>query len=46
MKVLVTQSVLTLWGPMVYSLPGPFVHGIPQTRIMEWVAIPFPRGSY
>ena len=27
------------------SLPGSSVHGILQTRILEWVAIPFSRGS-
>ena len=27
------------------SLPGPSVHGILQARILEWVAIPFSRGS-
>ena len=27
------------------SLPGSSVHGIPQSRILEWVAIPFSRGS-
>ena len=27
------------------SLPGSFVHGILQARILEWVAIPFSRGS-
>ena len=27
------------------SLPGSSVHGIPQARILEWVAIPFSRGS-
>ena len=27
------------------SLPGSSVHGILQARILEWVAIPFPRGS-
>ena len=26
-------------------LPGSSVHGIPQARILEWVAIPFSRGS-
>ena len=26
-------------------LPGSSVHGILQARILEWVAIPFPRGS-
>ena len=28
-----------------YSPPGSFVHGIFQARILEWVAIPFSRGS-
>ena len=27
------------------SPPGSSVHGILQSRILEWVAIPFPRGS-
>ena len=27
------------------SPPGSFVHGILQARILEWVAIPFSRGS-
>ena len=27
------------------SLPGSSVHGILQTRILEWIAIPFSRGS-
>ena len=27
------------------SLPGPSVHGILQTRILEWVAMPSSRGS-
>ena len=31
---------------MDYSLPGSFVHGILQARILEWVAIPFSRGSF
>ena len=29
----------------VCSLPGSSVHGILQSRILEWVAIPFTRGS-
>ena len=40
---LVTKSHLTLclqWSP-----PGSSVHGISQTRILEWVAISFSRGS-
>ena len=27
------------------SLPGSSIHGISQTRILEWVALPFSRGS-
>ena len=42
--VLVTQLCLTLCNPMDCSPPGSSVHGIPQTRILEWVAIPFSRG--
>ena len=45
MCVLVTQSCLTLCNPMDYSLPGSSVHGILQTTILEWVAIPFSRGG-
>ena len=30
---------------MDYSLPGSSVHGISQTRILEWVAISFSMGS-
>ena len=39
------QSCLTLFDPRDYSLPGSSVHGILQTRILEWVAISFSRGS-
>ena len=35
--VLVAQSCLTLCNPMDCSLPSS-VHGILQTRILEWVA--------
>ena len=45
MKVLVTQSCLTLCDPMDCSPPGSSVHGILQARILEWVAFPFSRGS-
>ena len=41
----VTQSCLTLCDPMYCSLPGFSVHGIFQGRILEWVAVPFSRGS-
>ena len=41
MCVLVTQSHLILCDPMDCSPPGSSVHGIPQARILEWVAISF-----
>ena len=31
------------WDPMDYSPPGSSVHGILQTRILDWVAMPFSR---
>ena len=45
-KVLITQSYLTLSALMDCSLSGTSVHEIIQTRILEWVAIPFSRGSF
>ena len=30
---------------MHWSLPGPSVHGILQARKLEWIAIPFSKGS-
>ena len=42
---LVIQLCLTLCDPMNCSLPGSSVHGILQTRILEWVVMPFSRGS-
>ena len=39
-KVLVTQSCLTLWHPKDYSPPGSSVQGILQARIMQWFASP------
>ena len=39
-KVKVTQSCPTLCDPMDYA-----IHGILQTRILEWVAFPFSRDS-
>ena len=32
-------------GPMDCSQPGLSVHGISQARVLEWIAIPFSRGS-
>ena len=43
--VFVIQLCQTLCDPMECSLPGSSVHGIPQVRILEWVAIPFSGGS-
>ena len=43
--MLVTQSYPTLCRPMDCSPPGSSVHGILQARILEWVAIPFSKGS-
>ena len=40
-----TRSCLTTCGPMDCSLPGCSIHGILQARILEWVAVPFSRGS-
>ena len=37
----VAQSCLTLSNPMNCSLPGSFVHGIFQARVLQWVAIAF-----
>ena len=41
----VAQLCQTLWDPVDCSLPGCSVHGILQARILEWIAISFPRGS-
>ena len=42
---LVTKSCPTLCDPMDCSPPGSSIHGIPQARVLEWVAISFSRGS-
>ena len=39
-KVKAAHSCPTLCDPMDYT-----VHGILQARILEWVAVPFSRGS-
>ena len=39
------QSCPTLWAAMNCSPPGSSVHGILQTRILEWVAMPSSRAS-
>ena len=43
--VLVAQPCPTLCDPMDCSPSGSSVHGILQARTLEWVAIPFSRGS-
>ena len=40
------RSCPTLCNPMNHSLPGSSVHGILQTRILEWVVISFSRDSH
>ena len=44
-SVLVIQSCLTLCDPVDCSLLGSSLHGILLEGILEWVAIPFSRGS-
>ena len=43
--MLLAQSCPTLCDSIDHSLPGSSVHGILQTRILEWMAIPFFQGS-
>ena len=38
------QSCPTLWDPTDSRQPGSSVHGLLQTRILEWVSIPSTRG--
>ena len=45
-KVFVAQLCPILCDPINCSPPGSSVHGILQARILEWVAIPFSRGSF
>ena len=39
------QLYPTLFDPMDQSLPGSSVQGILQAGILEWLAMPFSRGS-
>ena len=41
----VAQSCLTLWDPVDLSLLGSSVHGVPQARTLECIAISLSRGS-
>ena len=43
--MLVVQLCLTLRDSVDCGPPGSSVHGTLQARILEWVAIPFSRGS-
>ena len=45
MCVLYAWSCPTLCDSMDFNLPGSSVHGIFQARVLEWVAMPFSRGS-
>ena len=40
------QVCPTLCDPVDHSPPGSSVHGIPQARILEWIAMPFSRWSF
>ena len=42
---LVTQSCPTLCNPVDCSPPGSSVHGVSQTRVLEWIVISFSRES-
>ena len=42
----VAQLCPTLCDPMDCSLPGSFIHGIFQARVLEWVAIAFAEGHH
>ena len=44
-KILVAQLCPTHCDPRDCSPPSSFVHGILQARILEWIAVPFSRGS-
>jgi len=39
------QLCLTICDPMDWSLLGSSVHGILQAKVLEWIDIPFSRGS-
>ena len=40
------ELCITLGDPMVFSPPGSFIHGILQVSVLEWVVIPFSKGSF
>ena len=43
--MLAAQSCASFCNPVNCSPPGSSVHGTLQVRILEWVAIPFSKGS-
>ena len=43
--MLVAQLCLTLCDPIDCNPPGFSVYGILQARILEWIAIPFSKGT-
>ena len=45
LKVSVAQSCLIICDPTDCSSLGSSIHGILQARILEWIAIPFSKGS-
>ena len=45
-EVLLTKSCLTLCNRMDCGLPGSSAHAVFQARTLEWVAVPFSRGSF
>ena len=45
-KVLVRQACSALCDPVDCSPPGSSLSGILQVTMVEWVAIPFSRGSF
>ena len=44
-KMSILRRVRLVCNPMDCSPPGSSIQGIPQARILEWVAISFSRGS-
>ena len=46
MIMFVNEPCPTFCDPMDCSPPGSSVHGILQARILEWIAMPFSRGSF
>ena len=41
----VAQSCLILCGPIDCGLPGSSPHGVFQAKILEWIPVPYSRGS-